>query len=195
MISHGEKKWFAIYTKAGSEKALASTLDSLDGVEPFLPLDEVREAGRDRSFPLLFNNYVFLGCTLLTAGLKRTIQDFPNFEYWVGTRRNDPSEIPSREISILCEVGRKAYNLEHSVYPTKGRIVEVISGPMEGLQGIIAERRGKRATICTTLPVVGRICELKVPIDLLEMRGYHNQLASRPRHRAGKRGRKQKNVA
>lgn len=139
-------RWFALYTRSRHEKRVDTALAER-GFDVYLPLVPRERQWHDRKkvvlFPL-FPSYVFVRVsadavsrTLRTPGVSAVVS--------FGDR---PVAIPEAEIASvrrLCRTlsgseGRETATPVSS--PASGERVRVESGPFEGIEGIVLERRG-----------------------------------------------------
>jgi transcription antitermination factor NusG len=130
--------WYAAYTLPRHEKAVQEQL-KLRSVESYLPLYNKRSRWKDRIARLvlpLFPGYVFVRIPLMRrVGVLGT----PGIVRLVGFNGR-PAAIPDEEIESL----RKFLSLraaEPSRYLSAGKRVRVLSGPLEGLEGVVVRRK------------------------------------------------------
>jgi transcription antitermination factor NusG len=135
-------QWFAFYLKARWEKKVADRLIE-QGVEVFLPMTKIRRTYSDRKkwviVPLI-PSYLFVRISpskvfdvLIADGVIKVIR-FSGI----------PAPIPDHQIELL----RKAIesNTEVSATTEKftaGDVVEVITGPLAGMKGVLIALKGK----------------------------------------------------
>ena len=135
-----ERQWWAIFTKARQEKALARDLLAYQ-IPFYLPLvpKENRIRGRlVQSYIPLFSGYVFLyGCddervrSLTTNRISRILPVVDQLQL-----RTD-----LMHLHHLIEVDTPL-TIERRLEP--GNRVRIKNGPMLGLEGVVTQRRGKR---------------------------------------------------
>ncbi|MCL2645685.1 MAG: hypothetical protein FWD61_01615 [Phycisphaerales bacterium] len=157
-------KWFLLHTKSRQEKAVAETLSSKSIVH-FLALVQVARnyGGRKTTVKLpLFPGYLFL---------KGTNDDL----YEVDRTKRIAHIIPvSDQDKIIWELRNLSIALTHTVpldpypYLRTGVKVEVHSGPLMGLQGII-ESRLKRDRLILQVDVLGQATSLEIDGALLHV--------------------------
>lgn len=135
----GNRRWWAVYTKARQEKAFARHLLAMN-VPFYLPLiskDNLIRGRRIQSFIPLFSGYVFLfgDKEERTQGLKtnRTSMILPV---------DDQAQllIDLRQVSTMIDAGA-ALTVESRLTP--GNRVRIKTGPMAGLEGKVIIRRGQ----------------------------------------------------
>lgn len=81
----GTKKWYAVYTKPRSEKAVFKRLVE-SSFETYCPLNKVRKQWSDRIktvYEPLFKSYVFVRATEQDLDLVRRVSGVVNFVYWL----------------------------------------------------------------------------------------------------------------
>ena len=139
----GERQWYAVYTKARQEKALAR---QLVGYEipfylPLVPKENYIRGKRVESFLPLFGGYVFLFGTdherVQALTTNRIVQVLPV---------NDQEQIhyDLKQLRDVIESGTPV-TLEKRLEP--GDRVRVEKGPLRGVEGTIVARRGERRLI------------------------------------------------
>jgi len=131
--------WYAAYTSANREKRVAEQL-ARRSVEHFLPLYETVRRWKDRRVRLqlpLFPGYIFVRLALRDRLQALQVPGVANLVGFGGT----PAPLPQEEIDALRA------SLSHGVravphpYLTAGRRVRVKSGPLAGMEGILARRK------------------------------------------------------
>jgi transcription antitermination factor NusG len=157
--------WHVLHTKSRQEKALARELASR-GIAHFLPLAR-------------HNRY--------HGGRKAVVDEplFPGYVFLLGTADDAYAADRTRRVANLIRVPdqRKLdwelFNLQLAVagaapldpypYLTRGRQVEIVSGPFRGVQGLIEDRAGDRLIL--QVDVLGQAVSLRIdgaqvePID------------------------------
>ncbi|HQU74019.1 MAG TPA: UpxY family transcription antiterminator [Calditrichia bacterium] len=133
--------WFALYTKPRHEKRVFEQL-SEKGLEAFLPLTRELRQWKDRRKWVenpLFAGYVFVEMelrerllALQTAGVVRLVA-FGGI----------PSTIPAWQIEQLKKVLAEVDGLEPADFLRAGDPVEILAGPLAGVQGYLLEKRGE----------------------------------------------------
>ena len=133
-------QWYAAYVCVRHEKKVAAELES-KGVEFLLPLYCARRRWNRRQVEVdlpLFPGYVFV-CIALTDRLR--VLSVPSVVHLVGSG-GKPSSLDDEEMSSL----RRSLALrraEPHPYLAAGRRIQIKSGPLHGLQGVIVANRGK----------------------------------------------------
>jgi len=139
--------WHAIYTKSRAEKRLYQELCSKN-IECYLPLKKELRQWSDRSKwveePLL-RSYLFVKVS------EREYYDVMNSNYAVRYVTFGGKAVPIPEDQIqalqlfLADENRKV-DLSHENLE-KGELVEVVGGPLKGIQGEIMQIRGKNRIV------------------------------------------------
>jgi transcription antitermination factor NusG len=142
--------WYAAYTCAQHEKRVAEQL-TRRSVEHFLPLYETFRRWKDRRVRLelpLFPGYVFVRLALRDRLQVLQIPGVANLVGFSGT----PTALPPEEIDALRTNLRNGVRAEPYPYLSVGRRVRVKSGPLAGMEGILARRKnGARFVVSVEL--------------------------------------------
>ena len=136
-----ETLWYAGYTSARHEKKVAQQLQQR-GIEHFLPLYETVRRwnnGRHRVQLPLFPGYVFVRIALQE---RLRVLQVPCFVRLVGFS-GLPFPLPEIEIDAMREALIAGVVAEPYPYLTTGSRVEILSGPLQGVRGILLRRQGK----------------------------------------------------
>ncbi len=132
-------EWYALYTRHQHEKVVAESL-SKNGFEVFLPLYDVVRQWKDRTKRLslpLFSCYVFL-----RGGLERrlSILSTPGVYSILGIA-GQAAAIPQVEIDAIRKVTESSLRVEPHPFLRCGDWVRVTSGPLAGVEGILARKK------------------------------------------------------
>lgn len=136
-----EPRWYAAYTSANHEKRVAEQL-GVRNVEHFLPLYASVRRWKDRRVTLqlpLFPGYVFVRMALRD---RLIVQQVPGLARLVGFN-GEPAALRDEEIGALRASLASGVCVKPHPYLQVGRRVQVKSGPMTGLQGILLKRKGR----------------------------------------------------
>ena len=131
--------WYAIYTRHQHEKVIARLL-SEKGFEVFLPVQTVTRRWKDRTKQLslpLFPCYVFIWGNLQR---RFDIVTTPGFHSFVGFG-DQPVTIPREEIEAIRQAFASGSRIEPYPFLRFGDKVRIRSGPLEGLEGILARKK------------------------------------------------------
>lgn len=148
--SFWEPLWYAAYTSANHEKRVAEQL-ARRSVEHFLPLYETVRRWKDRKVRLelpLFPGYIFVRLALRD---RIQVVAIPGVVNLVGCS-GIPAPLPQQEIDALRASLSPGVRAAPHPYLTVGRRVRVKSGPLAGMEGILARRKnGARFVVSVEL--------------------------------------------
>jgi len=162
-------RWHVLQTKSRQEKALAETLLAR-GVRCFLPLVDVQRMHGNRrtrvEFPL-FPGYLFLQGSLedvYTADrTKRVAKVIPVF---------DQAKLAEELRSVELALESASTPFDPFPFLKRGIRVEVSSGPLRGVRGIIEDRH-KRDRLILQVDILGQATSLEVDGALLLPIGHN----------------------
>jgi transcription antitermination factor NusG len=135
-----QPRWYAAYTCANHEKRVAEQLEQRS-VGYFLPLYEAVRRWKDRRVRLqlpLFPGYVFIRLALRD---RLQVLQMPSVVRLVGFN-GLPTPLPEEEMEALRNGFTQQLHAEPHPYLTVGRHVRIISGPLQGLEGILLREKG-----------------------------------------------------
>ena len=142
VTSHSSLRlWYAAYTCANHEKRVAEQL-SARSVEHFLPLYESVRRWKDRRVQLqlpLFPGYVFVRLALRD---RLQVLEIPSVARLVGFN-GTPAALPDAEIEALKAGLESGVRAVPHPYLKVGRRVRIISGPFEGLEGVLIRKKNE----------------------------------------------------
>ena len=144
--------WSAIYTRHQHEKAIAQIL-SAKGLEVFLPLYQATRRWKDRTMHLslpLFPCYLFL------RGLEERRLEVVTTPGIVSilSINGEPATIPESEIESVRRAIEWGNRVEPHPFLRCGDRVRVITGPLQGLEGILVRKKS--------------LCRLVLSVELLQ---------------------------
>lgn len=162
--------WRACYTRSRHEKKVSERLERA-GFEVFLPLVDQKREWHDRATIVempLFPSYLFarfdgcqLGQVMRTAGVATVVRFHGRL-----------AAVPSHEIE---NIRRQVSGLDVSGHPLErrpaledGDRVRVVERPFEGVEGIVAERRGERRVLVGGSETLGQGLKLELSVPSLE---------------------------
>lgn len=154
-----QSAWYAIYTRHQHEKVVAQAL-TRKGFETFLPLYAITRRWRDRtkvvSLPL-FPCYVFL-----KGGIERRLDliTTPGIHALVSSA-GEPSPIPPNEIEGIRRVVGSSFHVEPYPFLKCGQRVEVKTGPLAGVQGILV-RKKSHYRLVLSVEMLGKAVSVEV---------------------------------
>ncbi len=131
--ANGEERWFALAVVPRKEKATAQVLRA-KGYADFLPMYAVRRKWSDRVKTVempLFPGYVF--CRF-DVKVRLPILKIPTVMSVAGLGKT-PQPIPDHEIEALQVVCKSGMQPIPCPYITAGAKVQILEGPLTGLEG------------------------------------------------------------
>ena len=137
------ENWYAIYTKARSEKQVAKDLEEMQVIH-YLPLMKTIRQWSDRKkwvYVPLFNSYIFVK---IDIKYRYKVQDIHGVSGFIRFKDEYPP-VPEWQINNLRIILGSAEKFEVSFDNFElGDRVKVNGGPFNGLQGTVVEYRGKQ---------------------------------------------------
>ncbi len=193
-----QANWYAVYTRAQSEPAVAAALREVDRIsEVLLPVFSRLQPHRGRTarvvglHEVMFPNYVLFSCSL-TPEVARVISRVEDVGYILGTTPQSPSPIPEEEIALVRHLSEAERDPRLGEAPVKGRIVRVMAGPLSGVEGLVLWRNNHEARLATRLRLAAGCFEIRLPLSILMLSNecrWSDGTDVRPSHRGGRRGR------
>ncbi len=135
--------WYALYTRSRFEKKLMSDLAERS-IEVFLPMREVLSRWKDRKKRIwlpLFPGYLFVHQVDTPANRYRVL-NVPGAVRFIGFN-GQTVPIPQEQIDGVRLFLESHLAIDPYPYMQIGRRVEVIAGPLKGIQGKLVQKRGK----------------------------------------------------
>lgn len=136
-------RWYALYTRSRFEKKMLSELTDRN-IEVFLPMREILSRWKDRKKKIwmpLFPGYIFVN-HINTPENRYRILNIPGAVRFVGLDgRAEP--VPEEQIESVRRFLEASIAVDPYPYLGVGSRVEVIAGPLKGIEGILVEKRGK----------------------------------------------------
>ncbi len=155
--------WWVAYTKSRFEKAFAWDMSN-QGIGYFLPMREktIFSGGRKRRVMIpLFSSYVFV-CgnehdrySALATNRLCYMVDVNDQEQFV------------QELSRIEKVILSRAVIDNYPSLPEGALCRVISGPMEGIEGVVLKRKGAKAQMVLEVTILGQSAVVEVDADLL----------------------------
>ncbi|MEE8162067.1 MAG: UpxY family transcription antiterminator [Acidobacteriota bacterium] len=140
-MSESEVNWYAVTTRSRHEKVVAEQLWQKE-IECFLPLREIISKWKDRfkkvQFPL-FPGYLFVHVPIQERRLD--ILKVPSVVRIIGFN-GEPVAIPEPEVQAVKQLVFSTLPYDPYPYIVKGNRVEIVLGPLRGLQGTLVEKKG-----------------------------------------------------
>ena len=158
-------RWFAVYTMPQSEQSVRRMLD-IRQIESFIPTYEFQKVWKNRqrvkSQRPLFPSYVFVR---IGSNQRSTVLSAPGALRILGNSRT-ALPIPDREIEFLrSEVNRG--KIEPYLDLVIGKKVRIRSGPMEGFEGTLVEKRNSLRFVLT-VAMINQHAAVEMRADELE---------------------------
>jgi transcription antitermination factor NusG len=157
-------EWLLLHTRSRQEKAVAEALDAR-GIRYFLPLATHQRTYGHRKAQVdlpLFPGYVFLRGSLDEAyEADRTSRVAQIIR--VQDQRKLTWELRNLAIALAEKVP-----LDPFPFLQRGVLVEVRSGPLKGLQGVV-ESREKRDRLILQVEILGRATSMEIDAALLQV--------------------------
>jgi transcription antitermination factor NusG len=163
--SQQDLRWFAVYTMPQSEQSVRRILD-IRQIESFIPTYEVQKVWKNRQRVKtqrpLFPSYVFVR---IGNGQRSTVLSSPGALRILGNSRS-ALPIPDREIEFLrAEAGTG--KIEPYLDLVIGKKVRIRSGPMEGLEGTLVQKRNSFRFVLT-VAMINQHAAIEMAADQLE---------------------------
>jgi transcription termination/antitermination protein NusG len=157
-----EPQWYAVYTRSRHEKSVASKLEE-KRIEVFLPLRNVLRRWKDRRKEVampLFSGYLFVRmpytqrlAVLQTPGVVHILSE--------GVK---PVPIPEEQILSIQKLVESDLAYDPYPYLKEGTFVKVVRGPLQGVEGILLEKR-KRHLLVLSVDLIQQSAALQVDIS------------------------------
>jgi transcription antitermination factor NusG len=163
-IEYFEPHWYAAYTCANHEKRVAQQLQQRS-MEYFLPLYASARCWKDRRVRLqlpLFPGYIFVRLALRD---RLRVLGIPSVVRLVGFDGH-PVPVTERDIETIRTRLSGISHVEPYPYLQTGRRVCVLSGPLEGLTGIVV-RRKNRTRLVISLGLIMRSVAVEMDDHML----------------------------
>jgi len=157
--------WCAVYTRHQHEKAIAQML-SAKGLEVFLPLYSATRRWKDRTMHLslpLFPCYLFL------RGMRErrlSVVTTPGIVSILGFN-GEPAVIPESEIESVRRMVEWGKRVEPYPFLRCGDRVRVISGPLQGLEGILVRKKSFYRLVLS-VEMLERSAAVEVDVSVVE---------------------------
>jgi transcription antitermination factor NusG len=174
-LSTEKANWYAVYTNARHENAVADHLMSKE-IEVFLPTITVVRSWKDRKTKLqtpAFPSYVFTKICLSERGRVISVPGVVRILSFNGV----PARLDEAEIENIRLCHRRGALMEARPLFGVGERVRVRSGPLEGLEGFVSRCKDERRLI-VPLSHINQSLAVQVDIDLLEPAGNASQYKS-----------------
>jgi len=135
--------WYAVYTKPRHERKVNAHLVQ-EGITAFLPEIERWSRRRDRKkriFYPIFPGYLFINIEL-NGGSRLKVIKTRGVVRILG-HKGVPTAIPEEQIEAIQKALDSRKAISSFPYLKTGQIVRVITGPLDGVEGIFVSEKGK----------------------------------------------------
>jgi transcription termination/antitermination protein NusG len=130
--------WYAVRTRSRHEKLVRDQLEK-QGIEPLLPTVKRLSQWKDRKKEIevpLFSGYCFVR---FSQEARLPVQQVSGVVEIVGSGSR-PEPIPDAEIEALKTLMTSVLPYDSHPYLREGMQVEVVRGPLQGVQGILLRK-------------------------------------------------------
>jgi transcription antitermination factor NusG len=160
-----ESPWHALYTRHQHEKTVAEALFR-KGHAVFLPLYGTTRLWRNRPKQLLLP--LFPGYVFIQGGMARPMDILStpgiiSLVNWSGA----PAAIPPEQIMAVRRMVENPYRVEPHEYLRCGDRVRVISGALQGMEGILLRIKGK-SRLVVSMGLLGQSASVEMEESCVE---------------------------
>lgn len=155
------KKWFALYTKPRHEFKALEQITAFD-ITTYLPTTTVIRQWSDRKKKItepLFKSYIFIHADELERNQALTSDAVLKTIFFNGK----PAVIPDWEIENLKQILNNADKVTVFNGIVKGTKVEIGSGPMMGLEGVVSKVSKNEQTLAVSIEMLNRSVIVTLP--------------------------------
>jgi transcription antitermination factor NusG len=138
-----DARWYALYTRSRFEKKLLTEIADRS-IEVFLPMREVLSRWKDRKKKIwlpLFPGYIFLH-QIDSPENRYRVLNIPGAVRFVG-HEGHADAIPDEQIESVRRFLEASISVDPYPYIQVGRRVEIVAGPLKGIQGILVQKKGR----------------------------------------------------
>lgn len=135
--------WYAVYTKSKHERKVNTHLVQ-EGIATFLPEMERWSSRKDRRKKIwypIFPGYLFINTELDVESRLKVIKTKGVVR--ILGHRGIPTVIPEHQIESIQKAIDSRKNISSFPYLKTGQSVRVMSGPLDGVEGIFVSEKGK----------------------------------------------------
>jgi transcriptional antiterminator NusG len=154
--------WYALRTRSRHEKLVRDQLDK-QGIEPLLPTVKRLSQWKDRKKEIevpLFSGYCFVR---FSRQEKMPVQKVTGVVEIVGSGSR-PEPIPEQEIDALRRLMASVLPYDPHPYLQEGMQVEVVRGPLQGVQGILL-RKQKRHRLVIGVRLIQQAAAVEIDVN------------------------------
>jgi len=155
------KKWFALYTKPRHEFKALEQITALD-ITTYLPTTTVIKQWSDRKKKItepLFRGYIFINANESERNLSLTSDAVLKTIFFNGK----PAVIPDWEMENLKQLLGNTDKVTVHNGIIKGVKVEIASGPMIGLEGVVSTVSKDEQTLAVSIEMLNRSVIITLP--------------------------------
>ncbi len=155
------KKWYALYTKPRHEFKALEQLTALE-VDTYLPTTTVIKQWSDRKKKIiepLFRSYIFINANELERNIALTSDAVLKTIFFDGK----PAVIPDWEIENLKQLLSNTEKVTVYNGIIAGTKVEIASGPMIGLEGVVSIVSKDEQTLSVSIEMLNRSVIVSLP--------------------------------
>ncbi|MEN8191452.1 MAG: UpxY family transcription antiterminator [Bacteroidota bacterium] len=155
------KKWYALYTKPRHEFKALEQINAFD-INTYLPTTTVIRQWSDRKKKItepLFKSYIFINANEHERNLALTGDSVIKTIFFNGK----PAVIPDWEIENLKLLLNNASKVTVYNGIIKGARVEIGSGPMIGLEGVVSKVSKDEQTLSVSIEMLNRTVIVTLP--------------------------------
>lgn len=159
--NEAKPQWYAVYTRSRAEKQIHKLLLRA-GIEAYLPIRKVLKYWSDRKKWVeepLFRSYIFVH---ITEAEYFNVLNIPGAVRYI-TFEGKAVPIPPQQIEAIkqfIDTGEELPEFEQDL--SRGDKVDIIAGPMKGIEGAIVDFKGKKK-VKIEINGLGRAVYLDLP--------------------------------
>ena len=153
--------WYAVRTRSRHEKLVRDQLEK-QGIEPLLPTVKRLSQWKDRRKEVeapLFSGYCFVR---FSQQDKLAVQKVSGVVEVVGSGSR-PEPIPDEEIAAIKILMASVLPYDPHPYLHEGMTVEVVRGPLQGVQGILL-RKEKRHRLVIGVQLIQQAAAVEIDV-------------------------------
>lgn len=160
-----ETNWYALYTAPRAEKKVNTRLQE-KGITTYLPLVKILKQWSDRKKWVeepAFKSYIFINGdeeTIKSALVTQGVLKIVSFS-------QAPQKIPNNQIKWLKLLLNSPELLSIDESLKEGNLVEITSGPLNGIKGVIIDFENKKS-IAVNIEILGRSIITKLSPHMLK---------------------------
>ena len=162
------KHWYAVHTRSRHEKKIASVLEET-GVDHFLPVYETLSRRKDRKQTIalpLFAGYLFVKIVPERERILEVLK-VPGVVRIIGKTPTELFPIPESQIESVRRMVESDRLISGHPYIKEGSRVRVKVGPLQGVEGILQERRGRHKLIIS-VDMLQQAVATEISVDEIE---------------------------